>query len=239
MVLTRAQLDTLSKEELVKEFLKFSNITDHLQSVTKLFDDFIEKYDILHSELLVSKNCNSLLLNHIINLERNALNNAQYIRREMLEVNPVPQSISNNELEQSICRALSLTGTTAKLDNIHVCQQMKNIEKVIIKFKGRKQRNEIVFKRNELKSKTAELRALQFGQLLFINDSMCFENQVLFYKCRKLKNLGRLSAVWFFNNTLNVKIEENDPISNIYNLSDLEKLLKFDNIEELIHFSPS
>ena len=82
MVLTRAQLDSLSKEELVEEFLKFSNITDQLQSLTKRFDDFIEKYDILHSELLVSKNWNSLLLNRIINLERNALNNAQYIERE-------------------------------------------------------------------------------------------------------------------------------------------------------------
>ena len=84
---------------------------------------------------------------------------------------------------------------------------MKNKKKVITKFKDRKQRNEVVCKRKELKSKTAELRALQFGQSLFINDSTCFENQILFYKCRKLKNLGRLSAVWFFNNTRSVKIE--------------------------------
>ena len=64
---------------------------------------------------------------------------------------------------------------------------------------------------------------------------MCFENQVLFYKCRKLKNLGRLPTVWFFNNTLSVKIEENGPISKIYHVSDLEKLLKVDNVEELIN----
>ena len=85
----------------------------------------------------------------------------------------------------------------------------------------------------------AEPRALQFGQSLFINDNMCFENQVLFYKRRKLKNLGRLSAVWVFNNTLSVKIEENGPISKIYHVSDLEKLLKVDNIEELINVLPS
>ena len=238
MVLTRAQLDSLSKEELVEEFLKFSNITDQLQSLTKQFDDFIEKYNIFHSELLVSKNCNSLLLNCIVNLDSNALNNAQYIRSEVLEINPVPQSISNDELEQSVCHVLSLTGTTVKPDDIHVCHRMNKV-KVIIKFKNRKQRNEVMFKRKELKSKTAELRALQFGQSLFINDSMCFENQVLFYKCRKLKNLGRLSAVWFFNNTLSVKIEENSPISKIYHVSDLEKLLKVDNIEELINVLPS
>ena len=90
---------------------------------------------------------------------------------------------------------------------------MKNKEKVIIKFKGRKQRNEIVLKRKKLKSKAAELRALQFGQSLFINDNKYVENQVLFYKCRKLKNLGRLSDVWFFVNSLSITIKENGTIS--------------------------
>ena len=69
---------------------------------------------------------------------------------------------------------------------------------------------------------------------------MCFKNQALFYKCRKLKNLGRLSALWFFNDTLVkiVKIEENRSISKTYHVSHLEKLLKVDNIEELINVLP-
>ena len=66
-----------------------------------------------------------------------------------------------------------------------------------------------------------------------------FENQVLFYKCCKLKNVGRLSAVWFFNNKLSIKIAENGTISKIYHVSDLEKLLKVDHIEELVNVSPS
>ena len=71
----------------------------------------------------------------------------------MLEVNPVPQSISNNELEQSVCCALSLTGTTVKPNDIHFYYRMNNKEKVIIKFQDRKQRNEVVFKRKQLKSR--------------------------------------------------------------------------------------
>ena len=55
----------------------------------------------------------------------------------------------------------------------------------------------------------------------------------------QIKNLGRLSAVWFSNNTLSVKTKENDPISKIYHVSDLEKLLKVDNIEEVINVLPS
>ena len=41
-VLTRTQIDSLLKEELFKEFLKCSNITDQLQSLTKSSDDFIK-----------------------------------------------------------------------------------------------------------------------------------------------------------------------------------------------------
>ena len=52
--------------------------------------DLIKKYDKLNPELLISKNCNSLLLKRIVNLERNALNTAQYVRRETKEINFIP-----------------------------------------------------------------------------------------------------------------------------------------------------
>ena len=59
MVFTRAQLDTLSKEELVDELMKCSNITDQLKVITDRFDDFVGKYEKLQSELVISKNCDS------------------------------------------------------------------------------------------------------------------------------------------------------------------------------------
>ena len=42
MVLTKAKLDSLSQEELVKKFLKFSNIADQLKNLTKQFDNLLE-----------------------------------------------------------------------------------------------------------------------------------------------------------------------------------------------------
>ena len=80
-----------------------------------------------------------MLLKHITNLEHNALNNAQYVRRETIEINPIPQSIPNTDLENKVCQVLSLTGTTVTPDNLQACHRMKNKEKVIVKFKDRKQ----------------------------------------------------------------------------------------------------
>ena len=118
MVLTRAQVDNLSREELIEELLKFSDITDKLNGLNNRFEDFIKKYDELNSELLISKNCNSLLLKRITNLERNALNNAKHVRRETIEINPIPQSIPNTDLENKVCQALSLTSTTVTPDDL-------------------------------------------------------------------------------------------------------------------------
>ena len=52
----------------------------------------------------------------------------------MLEKKPVSKSIGNDALERSVCRVLSLTGTTIKVDDIRCCHQIKNRE-VIIEFK--------------------------------------------------------------------------------------------------------
>ena len=68
----------------------FSDITDLLNGLNNRFKDLIKKYDKLNSKLLISKNCNSLLLKRVVNLERNALNTAQYVCRETKEINLIP-----------------------------------------------------------------------------------------------------------------------------------------------------
>ena len=42
MVLARAQVDNLSREELIEELLKISDITDQLNGMNSRFDDFIK-----------------------------------------------------------------------------------------------------------------------------------------------------------------------------------------------------
>ena len=65
-------------------------------------------------------------------------------------------------------------------DDLQACHRMKNKEKVNGKFKDRQQRNKVIFNLKELKSKGEQQQDLHFGPPLFINDSMCLENQSLF-----------------------------------------------------------
>ena len=58
MVRTRSQLENLSKEELIDELIIVEDISSKLSDLISHFDDFLKLYEILSSELTVSKNCN-------------------------------------------------------------------------------------------------------------------------------------------------------------------------------------
>ena len=80
MVRTRGQMENLSKEELIED------ISSKLSDLTSRFDDFLRQCEFLSSELSVNKHCNRFLSERIVQLERNAVNNAQHHCRESLEI---------------------------------------------------------------------------------------------------------------------------------------------------------
>ena len=111
MVGTRSQLENLSKDKLIDEVLSLENfkndITVKFSELNDRFNNFEAKYQMVN-----------LLLEHITQLEHNNLNNAQYNRRETLEINPVPSDIADDILEQSVCQALSLTGISVEPNDL-------------------------------------------------------------------------------------------------------------------------
>ena len=125
MVRTRSQLEHLSKDQLIDELMSIEDISSKLANLTTRFQDFTRRSEILSSELVVSKNCNHLLSKPIIQLKRNAVKNAQYHFCKLIEVSPVPASISNKEWEDNICIALSLTGHEVIADDLHACHHLK------------------------------------------------------------------------------------------------------------------
>ena len=71
MVPTRSQIENLTREELIEELLQISDISCQLKALNDRSDNSAAKHD-----LLITKNCNTLLHQQIIQLERNAAINA-------------------------------------------------------------------------------------------------------------------------------------------------------------------
>ena len=108
-------------------------------------------------------------------------------------------------------------------------------DSVIVKFKCRKQKHSILINRKNLRNKSDVLTQLNFSGRLFVSESMCHENHQLSYKCRQLKNSSKIHSTWFWNNSVNVKLNERNQPTKIHHVVDLEKLLGADNLDEFIN----
>ena len=190
MARTWSQLENLSKEELIKELITVNDILSKIADLTNQFNGFLREYEAFSSDLAINRNCKRLQTERVLQSERNAVTNVQYHWRDSVEVNPVPPSISDEELELSICKALSLTGHEVKPNDLQACHRLKKKELVIEKFKCRKLKQKVLVNQQNVQNKSEDLRQLRFSGKLFISESMCHENHQLAYKCRQLNNAG-------------------------------------------------
>ena len=133
----------------------------------------------------------------------------------MIEIFPGPLKVSNDELKALVCKALSLTGNKVSADDLEACYRLKKKENVIIKFKSRKLKYEIINNRKIMKNKSKELNELKFSNNLYISESMCAGNHGLFFKCRKLKKARKTFNTWFFNKAISVQLNQSGEFTKL------------------------
>ena len=59
MVRTRSQLENLSIEELIEELINVDDISSKLTDLSNRFDDFLRRFEVVSSDLVIIRNCNS------------------------------------------------------------------------------------------------------------------------------------------------------------------------------------
>ena len=122
-----------------------------------------------------------------------------------------------------------------KPDDLQACHHLKKKDSVIVKFKCKKQKHSILVNRKNLHNKSDVLTQLNFSGRLFLLESMRHKNHQLSYKSRQLKNVGKICSTWFWNNSVNVKLNERSQPTKIHHVIDTEKLLGVDNLDEFIN----
>ena len=102
-IYTKEALDKLNKKEIITILL---SLQSKLESANNKILDQVrqlnQKFSQLESEKTIVKQANSLLLKRLVDIERQCWVNAQYSRRECLEVVGIPDSVQNNEFEDKV-----------------------------------------------------------------------------------------------------------------------------------------
>ena len=212
-IYTEEALDKLNKKDLITILLSLqSKVESANNEILSQVRQLNQKFSQLESENSVVKQANSLLSKR---LERQCWANAQYSRRMCNEVVGIPDSIQNNELEGKVLTIFKKIGSEISPRNIEAChRRKKDNDRVIVKFSRRKDYEQIMSVKKDLKHLKMQEVGLPGIRSIFINIGVCPYYRMLRSKCKLLHDLGKISNFYISNGTIKVKISENkNPIS--------------------------
>ena len=188
-----------------------NKILDHVRQLN-------QKFSQLEAENSVVKQANSLLSKRLVDMERQGWGNAQYSRRECLEVVSIPDSVQNNELEDKVPTIFKKTGSEVSPRDIESCHRLiKDNDRVIVKFSRRRNCKQIIPMKKDLKHLNMQKVGLPGNRSIFVDTRLCSYYRMLWSKCKRLHDLGKISNFYISGGTVKVKIPENrNPISIIH-----------------------
>ena len=100
MVHTESSLKGLNKPDLIKLVLQpESKMISDVKELASKIRDFVTKMKKLKADVAIVNNVNEKLVNQLIEMERQCWDNAQYSRRECLEIVQIPTPTPNDLLE--------------------------------------------------------------------------------------------------------------------------------------------
>ena len=112
-------LEQLNKKSLVSIVLSLQNKLETVND--KLLEEFKEIKDKIEADISMTKQVNSLLASRVTNLERQCWANAQYSRRECLEIVGIPSNVSHENLENKVVKIFNNIGCKIINENIETC----------------------------------------------------------------------------------------------------------------------
>ena len=154
-----------------------------LHEMRKLNDSFAK----IQAEWVVTKCVNSELCKRIVTMERQCWANAQYSRRECLEVAGIPRQVDDKNLETKVLSIFQKIGCTIDPTFTDDCHRLgKNNDRVIVKFTRRKDCKQILKVKKDLRNLDMEDLDLPRGTKIYINQSLCPYYRILRSKAKRL-----------------------------------------------------
>ena len=156
MAYSLSSLIKLTREELANTVLDYQHKFDNsLGSINAELLELKTKFTKMESDLAISRNINVKLVERLVVTGRKCWASEQYSRRECLKISGIPESVSDNALEDKIQGVLRGIDVEVDIENIESCHRLKgkgSKGKVILKLSKRKDAQKIKLNKKKLKN---------------------------------------------------------------------------------------
>ena len=205
--MNKSQLDGVLKKDLVAILSASSN--QDLTSPTNVLEVLDQKLKIMEKNIidnLITENkklsdkledleyVNDKLASRVATLERNHWQNAQYQRRNNIEIVGIPTSVEDNNLEETVCSIFKAIDVIVKPEEVEACHRLpysrkedkSNPKRSIIKLVNRKKCEQALANRKKLKDVDMTDLKFEVDTRIFLNDSLCPYYRGIYGKCKSL-----------------------------------------------------
>ena len=164
--------------------------------------------------MIAEKTSTTLSMNHkklndkIIEMERNIHRLEQYSRRECIEIAGVPNSITNNLLEEHVILIFEKLGVvTEEAMDIVACHRLGETGRAIVKLINRKDAQNVLEEKRKLRSINLydDNTDTYNKRKVFINQSLCPYYRKLHVMVKGLNNESLMDSFWVANATKKIR----------------------------------
>ena len=207
---------------------KYNESVKISQDINELKNQFLS----MKEKLRVAKESNMDLTKRLVTAERLSWGNAQYARRECLELTGINPNIEDNNLEKKVLeifKKIEVNIDTGLVESCHRLKSRSNRNAVIIKLSKRKDVMKVLHSKNKLKD--LDLQDIGLGNV-YINESLCNHYKLIWSKSKMLYKRKVISSFFVSNGKVKIKVGENTDIITLTHINDLVNLFPEINIFE-------
>ena len=186
-----------------------SNLNEKVSNLTEKVQKLNTNLELLKSDFSATRIENNSLNERLIALERQCWANAQYSRRECLEITGIPSSVSDKDLDEVVCKAITKAEVDITANDTEDCHRVGNKGQTIIIFGTRKVVRQVLSLRKDLnKNKISDID-LTGQSTLYINQSLCPYYRMLWSKTKTLYQKGKIDSFYVSNGNIKIRLQEN------------------------------
>ena len=222
---TNESLQNIKKKDLIPIISSLQNKLEEVNnSVLVEMRKFNESFSKSQAEVSMTKQVNTLLSSRIVSIERQCWLNAQYSRRECLDIVAISSEVKPDDLGEKVVTIFEQLGCNILTECIDAGHRIsKKNPTIIVKFSQRKDCQQVWdAKRNLRKIKMADID-LPGQNKLFINKNLCPYYKVIWAKSKKLHSLGKIHSLFVLGGTIKIRVSENSSPLSLTQVDDFGK----------------